>query len=497
MNTELTRDPVDLSNCDKEQIHIPGTVQPFGALIAFDDNCVVTRASENINSLQARTASELLGQNMDTVFEKTDLEKLLKTYDGEWQILTTRLIGGSTVDVMLHGAGTERYFDIAPHDESRVLNTQALLRDFVNKTSKIFSVAELVDCLATTVRDISGIDRVKIYQFDANWNGEVIAEKRAPEMPSYLGLHFPHSDIPKQARELYQRNKVRVISDINAVNPKIIDSGSVAPLDLSFSYVRSVSEIHLQYLRNMNVEASMSLSLFEGDKFWGLVACHHRTPINFTFQQASLFESVVDVASSRITDLQRVAAAEERAARLNDVQTMVMNVTRSAQIDALITQRPTMKDLINCTGMVIALDGKFSKHGAVPDDDTVARLITWLERGKESAVIHDDMPHRYANDIASYACGLLAVRLKGKPRSWIMWMRLEAIDEVSWAGDPYKPNEESPFGSRLYPRTSFELWKETSRGRSTPWEDIEVSSAKALGETISSLIEQKVIAGGN
>jgi chemotaxis family two-component system sensor kinase Cph1 len=494
MKSETTRETVDLTNCDKEQIHIPGTVQAFGALIAFDESGVITRASENINGLQRMSAAELLGQKIDKLMAKEDFEKLLKTHDGEWQIVTGRLQGGSTVDMLLHGIDSERYIDIIAHDDALTVDSPALLRDFVNKTSKIFTISELVDCLASTVRQVSGIDRVKIYKFDANWNGEVIAEKRDAAMPSYLGLHFPQSDIPKQARELYQRNKVRVIADIEAVNPQIIDAGSRAPIDLSFSFVRSVSEIHLQYLRNMSINASMSLSLFDGERFWGLVACHHRTAMKFSFQQASLFESLVDVASSRITDLNRVAAAEERASRLDDVQNMLLNVTRNGRLEALIDQRPTMQDLISSTGVIIAIDGKLSKRGAVPDDDTVARLVTWLDRGKEDVVAFDDMPHRYANDIASYVCGLLALRLKGKKSSWIMWTRLEAISEVNWAGDPYKPSEDSPFGTRLYPRSSFELWKETSRGHSNPWEAVELSSAKALSDMIGNLIEQNLIA---
>ena len=275
---KLSLQPVDLTNCDREQIHIPDAVQSFGALIAFDGHQKITRVSANIKQvIPGMETNALLGKALSEVLPEESLKRLLASNGlSGWHVNLAQLKNGSPVEMLLHDSGQEKFIDIVARQENQDhLDHAAILMDFIAKSSKADSVLALSQLLADVVRKISNFDRVKIYQFDADWNGAVIAESRVESAPTYLGLHFPHTDIPKQARELYQRNKVRVIADVDDVKAPVVSSGERPPLDLSFSFIRSVSEIHLQYLRNMKVRASMSLSLFNGNKFWGLVACHN------------------------------------------------------------------------------------------------------------------------------------------------------------------------------------------------------------------------------
>jgi two-component system, chemotaxis family, sensor kinase Cph1 len=491
---EVSLQAVDLTNCDKEQIHIPEAVQSFGALLAFDDNNQITRVSANLPHFLGLTdTQDLFDKNLSIVFEQTDIENILKApTNAGWQIYHCVTRSGRSVNALLHDSGRERYIDLIPVDENHSEpNTASILLDFVARASKATTVLALAELLARSVRAISKFDRVKVYKFDEEWNGEVIAENRDPKVPSYLGLHFPQSDIPKQARELYQRNKVRVIADVDGAKTPLLSNGSEAPLDMSFSFVRSVSEIHLQYLRNMGVAASMSLSVFNDNKFWGLVACHNYSPRTVTFQEAALYEALSDICSGRLADLDKVERAEVEAESLRNVQEMAKNVSGTGKLQTLLQGRPKMQDLIESTAAIICLDGQIMKTGAAPDDLTLSKLISWLDRGREDVVAFDDLPGRFSEEIGAYACGLLAARLSERSKSWIIWLRFEITREVNWAGDPYKPAEETPFGTRLYPRSSFELWKEVKRGTSAPWLDWERETAKSLSQLIS-----RFLAGG-
>ncbi len=481
---------VDLSNCEREPIQIPGSVQNFGALICFNKNGVVNRCSDNIKTLLGFEPEKIAGKTADTLFFSGDIPEVFREKTNGWEPVRVRLKSGIPVDVHLHKQRSEYFLDIIPVDDTRVLpDAVAVLRDFVNRASKLGSIGELAEMLASFIQELSGIDRVKVYQFDKDWNGEVIAEAKVPEMPSYLGLHFPHTDIPKQARELYQRNRVRVIADVDSVQAKLLDFDASEPLDMSFSFVRSVSEVHLQYLRNMEVGASMSISLFENGKFWGLLACHNRRPLRLTFFDAAIYESIADVCSTRLTGLAKIEQSERKVQAFEIVSKIVDRLTKKPLLRTLVQGRFSMKDLIHCNGTVAILNGEMSKFGAVPDNDALDRIVGWLQKGSNETVAYDDFPSRFTSDVRHYASGLLAAKIGNRPKSWLLWFRIETIREVTWAGDPFKPAEDTPFGPRLYPRSSFEQWKEMKEGQSMPWSALDIESASALAEWVDRLTE--------
>lgn len=477
---------VNIDNCDKEQIHIPGSVQSFGILVAFDADHVITRVSENISNLTGQKATELIGKPLSTIMSESEIAKLESVDNDEFfSCVSLNLKSVGPMTAVAHANNGESYIDIVAEPLQSKTDYFPVIREMNSEFSTAATENQLAHIIADKVRFISGFDRVKVYKFDADWNGEVIAEARKQSMPSYKGLHFPASDIPKQARELYIRNRLRVIADVNDKQSPIIEKQGLNPLDMSFSFIRSVSPIHLQYLRNMDVASSMSISLFERNKFWGLIACHNEKPRAFNLHEATLFYSLSELCSTRLTDLHKMNAGEEKEAYLSIVQELVANFNRTRRLETLVKDKPSVDDLIVSTGNAIIVGKSVVKKNAAPDDTTLHALIAWLERGGEEVFACDDLPTRYGESIGSYACGLLAAKIPNVPKSWMMWFKLEITTEVEWAGDPFKPSEDSPFGARLYPRTSFEIWKENRKGHSSPWQPWELDAARFAAKMIA------------
>lgn len=490
----MTKKPeVDITNCDQEQIHIPGSVQNFGALVAYRKDGHITRASENIRELLDVDAKNLIGKNVSCFLDSEEL-KLFDRSSSELlrPSIVLTLKSGKKVDALWHSGSDEQYLDLLAQSSNRADYAGAVSNLGV-KLSSTTSEQQLAQMIADFVRDISKFDRVKVYKFDRNWNGAVIAESRKESIPSYKGLHFPHTDIPKQARELYIRNRVRVISDVEGAQSPIVEEPELAPLDLSFSFVRSVSPIHLQYLRNMKVRASMSISLFEKGRFWGLIACHHESARNFTLQEFGLYQTLSQLCSNRLSDLHKLAESEIKLKYLSTIQDIAANLLDSHDLKSLIQKHPTLDELIHSTGNVFISDGTILRKNATPDNPTLQSLIEWLECGPNEEVFAcDDLPSRYGHDIGAYACGLLAAKVPSHNKSWLIWLRPEMSKTVHWAGDPFKPSTDSPYGERLYPRTSFELWKETVKGVSAPWQQWEIEAAGFLAKILSKSLSNKV-----
>ncbi len=486
------RPEVNITNCDQEQIHIPGSVQAFGAMIACSKNGQITRASENVIDIFEISATDLIGKNISSIFDEEELKKIDRSSS---ELLRPSVLlslkNGKQVNALWHSATEEYYFDLisqtATHEDY-----SAKISKLGVKLSQTTSETQFSQVIAEFVRELSRFDRVKVYKFDRDWNGEVIAEARKESMPSYKGLHFPHTDIPKQARELYVRNRFRVIADVDGLQSRIVEEEGLAPLDLSFSFVRSVSPIHLQYLRNMNVRASMSISLFEKGKFWGLIACHNESARTFTLQEFSFYQTLSQLCSNRLSDLCRLSESEVKLNYLSTIQGIAANLIDSKDFNSLIQSHPSLDELIYSTGNVFVSDYTILRKNSTPDNPTLKALIEWLECGPNQEVFAcDDLPARYGHDIGAYAWGLLAAKIPNGFKSWVMWLRPEMSKSVNWAGDPFKPSNDSPFGERLYPRTSFELWKETVKGISVPWQPWEIEAAGFLAKMLSNSMSNK------
>ncbi|MNS34630.1 Phytochrome-like protein cph1 [compost metagenome] len=502
---------LDLDTCAQEPIHIPGAVQPFGALLVLnEDDLVIRQASRNI--------AEYLGQQAEAVIGHPIAAFLAS---GEARLLSRQLLvdaGTSGLPLSLRFTATGRTADATVHRQAgqvllelegeSVEANEAFYRDVRQAIARLQDApsAEAVQRVAAQeIRRLTGFERVMVYRFDQHWNGEVVAEAIAATIESFLGLHFPASDIPAQARELYRRNRLRLIPDATYTPVPLVPvlmPGSGAPLDMSACAVRSVSPIHLEYLRNMGVVASMSVSLLKEGDLWGLVACHHREPLLVPASTRASCEIVGQVASMRITALENLAAQAYKDAIRRIQNGLLRNVReRDDVVQGLVTSHPQVAALIESVGGVVAYDGALHRLGDVPDEDQTRRLVDWVtaEMGDRDVFATDALASRFleAKDYQAQVSGVLAIRLSREQGSVIMWFRPEEAQTVTWGGDPTKPMEPDPSGVRLSPRQSFAAWKETVSGRSRPWHPFEVEAADEfrglLGDLVATLTERRAL----
>jgi light-regulated signal transduction histidine kinase (bacteriophytochrome) len=338
-----------------------------------------------------------------------------------------------------------------------------------------------------------------VYRFGEDHSGHVVAEKRAHEtVESFLDLHYPASDIPAQARELYCKNLVRYIPDATytpqplwpVINPK-----SGRPLDLSLSMLRSVSTIHLEYLGNMGVRASVSLSLVIGGKLWGLIACHARTPLYLNCRLRLALEVFAQLASLHLRTTLELQEATERLKMREVHHRLNLAMNTSGLAEALVDSRPNLLDLIAAAGVAVRVDEKNFTLGCTPSDQAITDLAVWLNATKSMGVFHTDqiqVIYPAAAPFVDVSAGILALSVSRQPRDYVIWFLPEVVSTVKWAGDPGKPVVSGPRGERLTPRKSFEVWSETKRGRSRPWRPAEVEAAHLLRTSILEVVLHQI-----
>ena len=345
------------------------------------------------------------------------------------------------------------------------------------------------------MRRITGLDRALIYRFDSDWNGEVIAEDRTERLPSYLGLRFPASDIPAQARALYRLNRLRLIADANyrptpiepALNPL-----TGKPIDLSLSVLRSVSPVHLEYMRNMGTGASMSISLMRDGQLWGLISCHNRDPARVPYHLRTACDFIGQVLSMQLAATEASALVARRE-RLRAVQARLLaNMAGSDHyIDGLMLRPDDLLGLTSAAGAAVVAGGTIRLVGETPAEPQVAKLVDWLgNRARQDLFVTDHLASAMpgAETLKDQASGILALSISQLHDSYIIWFRPEVIRTVTWSGDPHKRAEIDPAGLRLHPRTSFEAWAETVRSRSAPWDKSEIDAAAELRTAVVDIV---------
>jgi chemotaxis family two-component system sensor kinase Cph1 len=474
--------------CDLEPIHIPGAIQPHGVLLALDPTTFAIRqVSANCAGFFGRAPEALLGQPLATLLgDSTDalLRGIrsagatagapLRTVvnDVELDVCSHRHLGVSILELELRAPG-------APAGDGALLGGLARLQ----RPSTVASVCSIA---VEEVRKITGFDRVLLYRFDEDGHGDVIEESKADGVDAYRGLRFPASDIPRQARALYLLNWLRLIPDADYTPVPLVpdrrpDNG--APLDLSFATLRSVSPVHLEYLRNMGVRASMSISLVRGDVLWGLIACHHREPRHVPFAARAACEVIGRVISLQIAALDEIESRESRSA-LRGFEAPLVDAMCAATVDSasVLPQRAdALLGLVRAAGAAVCTDRGIVTVGATPAQRDLPALVTWLTARGPSALLHTDRLAELfapASHYADVASGLLALPLPGATPSYVLWFRPELVRTVTWAGDPSKTVETGTGEPAIHPRQSFDAWKEVVRGRATPWRATEINAAE-------------------
>lgn len=482
------RQAVNLTNCDDEQIQFPGRIQDHGCLLACDESGRVIRYSANapamlglVPDVAGKTLSELLSPNL-----AHDLSNALaKSSDPSRPALLRSLtLGENSLDVSCHRLPKVAIFEfeqIAPAE--RANDPLEITRALIAKAVRLTTLDDLYGPLAHYLKAMFGYDRAMIYAFAADGSGKVVGEARRHDLESFLGQHFPAGDIPKQARELYLRNTIRVISDATGPSSLLLpERDGEDPLDLSFAHLRSVSPIHLEYLRNMGVGASMSISIIVEGQLWGLIACHHYAPKALTMSQRIAAELFGDFLSLHITSIyQRArAAASTRARHVLDNIFSCLSFHHTAE-EFLRESLGSFAEVVRCDGVGLWMNGVWSSHGFAPSGKAAARLVNLAaERGEGGIWSTDNLSHCLAAGSAPDVAGMLTVPLSLTKGDQLIFFRREQLQTLNWAGDPNKNYSTGPNGDRLTPRKSFAIWKETIEGHCDPWIDDDYIAAQSV-----------------
>lgn len=483
---------LDLDNCAREPIHIIGKTQAHGILLSCDPGSfVITQAGDNAMSFFAISTEDLLGREISFLIGKEQAQNLKDGLKEEDSLPLQVRVNESNFLMLPHLSDGNLVLDFEPltgvQDHLFLQNRlSAILDGFQNARS----VEELCRAAAILTKKIFGYDRVMIYRFDDQWNGEVIAEEKEESMESWLGLHYPATDIPAQSRELFLRHRVRVITNVNYSPVPIVPQFSPltgAPLDISRSNLRGVSPIHIEYLKNMGVGASLSAALVVKGKLWGLIACHNNTAkyLNFYLRETCRF-----LANSLSNEL----ALFESNFQINKLE-IAENIRRQLVVqmnyhkDLLqALNRDTVKftDLIECGGGAIYLMDQWELRGHTPSREQLDSLLNNFIKKQTKSVfltrnLSADFPE--AEDYRSTASGLCSLRIA--ENKYILWFKPEVVQVVTWGGNPqnkafYNANEQ-----RLSPRKSFEKWSEKLTGISEAWNDRDKSIARSLRENVS------------
>jgi two-component system, chemotaxis family, sensor kinase Cph1 len=358
---------------------------------------------------------------------------------------------------------------------------------------------ELCQIMVQQIKKLTGFDRVMIYQFDETGAGDIIAEDKLEELESYLGLHYPDSDIPRQAKYLYTLNFIRSIPQVNyhPVTILTLENEEQKPLDLSLSILRSVSPLHIEYLQNMGVGATLTISLMKQGKLWGLIACHHLSPYFVRYETRNICEFLGQVMSLELTSKEANEDLDYKIF-LKSVQSKLINILGKSDniTDALIKDRQKLLELVGATGAVIYTEGNLIRVGQAPPEEVLSDLIAWLEdQFEQDLFVTHSLPKIYPDAIAfkEVASGLLALSITKVQKNYVLWFRAEVLQEVNWAGKPDKPKILEEDGTEtLTPRKSFKLWQEMLQQQSQPWKPWEIEGAIELRSAIVGIVLRKI-----
>jgi light-regulated signal transduction histidine kinase (bacteriophytochrome) len=493
----------DLTNCDREPIHIPGSVQPFGFFLALLSDFSICMASANVADYLGIAYAELFQRPLHDVFSEGAVAAIrtrvdyLAGKDAVERMFGLQLQdGGKPFDVAIHFSGAYLVIEAEPSVIEPGLDSGELVRLMLERVRKTASVQELAQESARQMKVLTGFDRVMVYRFHPDDSGEVVAEVASGGLEPFLGLHYPASDIPRQARILYQRNWVRIIADVNA-KPALLNSApshSAALLDLSMSVLRSVSPIHIEYLQNMGVGASMSVSILRDGALWGLFACHHYSPRHISFERRTAAELFGQMFSWILENREREADITYES-HAHQIQERLMEVAASHahSSGAIADFTADYRKMIACDGIAVWSDGHMTLSGQTPSEAEVMDLIAFINRtmpGRICASAEIAKVYAAGASFRDGTAGFLAIPISRTPRDCLIFFRREIVRSVKWAGDPNKAYTSGPLGPQLTPRKSFERWQEIVRGQSAPWSAADLRIAEGLRITLLEVILQ-------
>jgi len=498
----MTNQAVDLTNCDREPIHIPGLIQPHGALLVLQEpDLTIIQVSSNTLESIGHPPQDLLGKPLSALLAPKQIATIRQCLSEDFEhvnpldIAIKRAAKLLRFDGIVHRQKALIVLELEPKQKSQkadFFEFYQRVKGTITKIQKAPTLLEMSDSVVKEVRKVTGFDRVMVYQFDAEGAGRVIAEDRADALTPYLGLHYPPSDVPKQAMQLYTLNWLRLIPDSTYEPVALVPAHNPVddrPTDLSLSVLRSVSPLHLEYLSNMGVGASMSISLIQDQKLWGLIACHHSTPRYVPYSVRTMCEFVGQVMSVELTNKEAHEDLDYKMTLKSLQGKFVESLSQSERfLDGLIQLDSNLLDLVSASGAAICAADHITCIGQTPPETELPALRDWVK----TQIQHNQFETRSLSQLypaaASFkavASGVLALEISQFHQNYILWFRPEVVQTVNWGGNPNKPVEVTDSGERrLSPRKSFEKWQETLQGCSLPWKPCEIEIVTELRSLI-------------
>lgn len=507
--TNLIAQADDLRVLKQPSIHSLTKIQAYGVVLVLDpDTLEILQASTNTSTEFGRSADNVVGSSLEDIFDPFQVDQIKVGLAGD----NLDAINPIKTWVRRDDGDDYQVFDAVFHrskdgflvlelepamtsDSIPFLSFYHLARASINQLESTADLRAFCQVIVKEVRKVTGFDRVMLYQFDDDDHGEVLAEEKLAEMEPYLGLHFPESDIPQTARHMFLSNWIRVIPDAAATPVNLHPAENPVtgkPTDLTLSILRSPYPCHLEYLHNMEVASSMTISLMKDGRLWGLIACHHQTPKHVNYELRKACEFLGKVIFSEISTREEVADHAYQIQLGSALSSLIGSMAEADYfVDGLTGATPSLLDLAGASGAGVYFGGQWSLVGRTPAEDELNRLVQWLGREMDDDVFYADaLPLVYADAhrFKAVASGLLAIPIS--KNSYILWFRPEVIQTVNWGGDPNHAYEvkDAEEGLKLSPRQSFSLWKETIQLTSLPWKSIEIQTVLNLRKAVVNIV---------
>jgi light-regulated signal transduction histidine kinase (bacteriophytochrome) len=490
----------DLSNCEREQIHLPGSIQPHGALLVVrEPDFIVVQASANASAF-LRLDSDIIGRKLEQIPGNL-LERLKPHLDARlhtFAIAVRCSIGmpPRDYDGLLHRP-PEGGLIVELEPAGPPVDLSLHVDNAVKTILGASSLRMLCDDAARIFEDLTGYDRVMVYRFDDEGHGEVFSEQRRPHLEAYLGNRYPASDIPQIARRLYERNRVRLLVDVEYVPSPLtprLSPLSGRDLDMSMCFLRSHSPIHVQYLKNMGVCATLVVSLMVGGRLWGLIACHHYVPRFIHFEVRAVCELLAEAIGTRIAALESFIQAQSELTVRRIEQRMIESISREGDWrSALFDDAQSLLQPVGAAGAALHYEGQVFSAGEVPGTQEIRAISAWLDkkpRAPLTAIASLGLDEPEFAPITGVASGLLAIPLSSTGGDYLLWFRPERKRTVTWGGDPTKPVIIGNDPSDLSPRRSFAQWHQMVEGKSDPWTPSDLMAARLIGDSIADVALQ-------
>jgi PAS domain S-box-containing protein len=496
--------------CAEEKIHIPGAIQPYTYLLVLDSSLTIHKYSENIDDLLGHDGKELLSKNVADLFDEASLGQLKQlVHDdvyGDNSLLSLTLKNADNPEpypAFLYSANDLLLLEIEKPLQKMHGTTHRPKGAFAQKILKSNSLKDQQQLLVDAIRNTTGYDLSLLYVFDDEWNGQVVAESASVDSRGFLGLNFPSTDIPKQARDLYFQKSIRYIPQVDYEPQKMLPDDLDAhhkPIDLSGINARSISPMHQEYMQNLGINASMSLAVFQNDKLYGLIICHSKeatyvgpyeraTALNIAFLYSS-FISVPDRQAAKDIETRKHECMSEFAHAIRSPE------NKHQPIEELFSN---FLRFMEACGVIFSIGGNHHVFGKTPSNERTQAIIAAIEeRGEQESYLSNSiendlgLPHSGADNI----CGALALPApKPQGSDFIIWFREEDTVEKNWAGEPIKRIQDDQ--DSFSPRQNFDVWKQVYTRHSRAWEDEKKKLAEDIAHIALAVTELVLLQGQN